>query len=66
MDGLDGSYKAFDWFKPSKHHVVALRLEEEGNIIGCTQYLDLALKHKSLVLIGFSSRGNVQTPNIPP
>jgi hypothetical protein len=30
LDGLDRSYEAFDRFKPSKHYVVALGLEEEG------------------------------------
>jgi hypothetical protein len=51
-------YEAFDWFKPWRHHVVAREPEEEGgNVMGCAQYLDLALEHRSLVRIGTSFKG---------
>jgi hypothetical protein len=58
-------YEAFDWFKPLKHYIVTLRLEKGGNIMDCTQYLDLAHEHRSLVLIGLSFRGRTDL-YIPP
>ena len=54
------SYEAFDWFKPSRHHLVARGPAEGGNVMGCTQYLDLALEHRSLVRIGTSFRGRTK------
>ena len=43
-----------------------LFLDSEYYVMGCTQYLDLAREHRSLVLIGLSFRGYVRSPLYSP